>query len=267
MEGKACLYFYRDSFLKRYFYSIDDKKVEQLVYKKYIADLQNNSVENSEEINHIKKNERYKQQLWSSLSCEGISRNQVEALNYKKNDLVKLFTDYNQCVNEKENAEINTKKDFIVYNQDNKKKFFQIFLKPSVNSLSKKTIILGDSEYDFRNKTTFGLALEAEMILPFHNNEWSIFFQTYLTAKDINRNMMRVPVGVRYSAFLNKKSKLTFSPSYSILMKEIAATIGYNYKNKYSVEMKYYLFKERYYSTYSRVEYNGISLFLGYSIL
>ncbi len=266
VEGNATLYSYRDSFLKRYFFRSQNLELEQLIYKKYRSDWQNNSTEKSYETDHIKTNERYKQQLWSNLGCEDISRNRVEVLDYKRDDLVKFFIEYNQGVFNLENPNKESPKELIVYNQTNKKKFFQISIKPSVNSLTSKTITFGDAVYNYKNKTTLGVALEAEMILPFHNNEWSIFFQTYLTPSDMSRDMTRVPLGLRYSVFLNKKSKFTISPSYSILMKELATSIGYHYNNKYSIEMKYCFFKERYYSTYSRVEYNGISLFLGYSL-
>jgi hypothetical protein len=50
--------------------------------------------------NKIRKNNRYKQQLWSDLKCSTLTMNKIENTDYIKNDLVSFFIEYNECSNQ-----------------------------------------------------------------------------------------------------------------------------------------------------------------------
>ena len=87
VEGKANLYSYVEGNLFRYFYSLDNNKIEQLVFKSYIIDEK------------YGENNKYKQQFLNELKCDGITLNQVERLEYKKNSLTNFFKKFNSCTN------------------------------------------------------------------------------------------------------------------------------------------------------------------------
>lgn len=88
VEGEATLYEYADGNLKRYFFSIGNQPVKQLIFKSYLASNFRKA-----------KNESYKQQLLNNLKCSDISKESILRLNYKKWDLINIFTKFNQCVN------------------------------------------------------------------------------------------------------------------------------------------------------------------------
>ena len=86
IEGKASLYEYGNTGLKRFFYTIDNSNVEQLVYKSYKV-----------ERDLVTKNNMYKQQLLNSLNCSTFTVEKFEKLEYSANALARLFIDYNKC--------------------------------------------------------------------------------------------------------------------------------------------------------------------------
>jgi hypothetical protein len=92
VDGKADLYSYQDGNLTRYFYQTGNSCVMQLVYKQFKYTKKGVA-------NKIGKNTRFKQQLYNSLECEGISMEDIERVEYKKRDLIPLFVKYNKCVN------------------------------------------------------------------------------------------------------------------------------------------------------------------------
>jgi hypothetical protein len=86
IEGKANLYLYESNNLTRFFYSLEESEIEQLVFKRYRS--QGNKIGN----NHL-----FRQQLWSHLQCPSFRMNKVEKTNYTRRDLVKYFVDFNEC--------------------------------------------------------------------------------------------------------------------------------------------------------------------------
>ncbi|WP_298551157.1 hypothetical protein [uncultured Algibacter sp.] len=115
IEGKANLYAYKDGNLNRFFYNIEASNIEQLIFKKY---------KNNE--NDIKKNSRYKQQLWTDLQCTNLKMSDIESLKYKQNSLIDFFSKYNEC----ENAT------FKSYEKNKEKDLFNLTLRPRLNSSS-----------------------------------------------------------------------------------------------------------------------------------
>jgi len=77
LEGKANLYFYEGNNLTRYFYSVDNSDVKQLIYKSYRTSD-----------NKVEKNNSYKQQLWVDLNCKDIVLNDAKNTDYRKGDLL-----------------------------------------------------------------------------------------------------------------------------------------------------------------------------------
>ncbi|MEM7375653.1 MAG: tRNA modification GTPase [Bacteroidota bacterium] len=207
IEGKATLYLYEEGNLRRYFYKKESGDIEQLVYKSYKIS------ENQVGHNHL-----YQQQLWNELKCSGISMDKIEELTYKKNSLVAFFVTYNNCSNSS----------FINYQGKQKRKVFSLTIRPRINSSS---LSIRNSSSDLRNtqfgnKSGIGIGIEAEFVLPYNKNKWSLFIEpTYQrfsseTSAQVNNvsggelitevayQSVEIPLGIRHYFFLSQQSKL-----------------------------------------------------------
>lgn len=220
IEGEASLYDYEHGNFKRYFYKVDTSRIEQLIYKKYKVDVLK-----------VGENTRFKQQLWSDLKCESISLANIKGVNYNKKDLYKLFEIYNESKNYKYTS-FNNKADLDLFNLSVKLGVRNSTLEIS-NGLSSNSGISLDTNFD--NETSFSVGLEAELILPFNKNKWSVFveptYQYYKSAKEItyleagvntrktsvtvDYKSIEVPIGIRHYLFLNEKSKLFVNLLYT----------------------------------------------------
>lgn len=205
IEGKANIFIYKSPSMTRFFYSLDNSDIEQLIYKKY---------KTSE--GKISTNNKFRQQLWNALICDEISIQEVEGLNYSIKDLQNYFIKYNTC----------TSSDYIRYKKERKGKSFFIKLKPGVNYGSmkiKKGLNAGGVKMD--NNLSFKVGVENEFILPFNNDKWSIFIEpSYTSYKgetyygpsnkiklNVNFNYIELGLGLRHYLFLNPNSKLNFN--------------------------------------------------------
>ncbi|NPA44436.1 MAG: PorT family protein, partial [Chlorobi bacterium] len=290
VEGEASLYGYKDKNLIRYFYSVNNKPIKQLVFKSYRTPDKKAA-----------KNEYYKQQINNDLKCNSISKNELVKLEYEEKRLVEIFIKYNQCKNT----------DFIRYKEKGKKYFFlSAKFSGNVSSLlvQKSVTVLRETEFD--NKFNFSIGAEFEVVLPFYKNKWGVIveptyrqFKSETNAEDesllrdgdlictVNYKSLELPIGVRYYMFLRNKSKL-FVNILAIFDFPINSTIdfidsangdnltslnvetknnlalGFGYKyNKYSVELRMQSSREitkRY--KYWRSSYNTIAFVLGYNI-
>jgi len=259
IEGSADLFQYIDGSLRRYFFKTNSSDIEQLIYKKFKS-----------KAGKIFNNSEYKQQLWSSMNCDGFSINMVEGIDYNKTDLVKFFIKYNTC----------KKSNFTNLDNSQKKDLFNLSLRPGLRNSSLEIEDLNDDirSVDFGSKSGIRLGLELEFILPSNKNKWSIIVEpTYQTFKSekiitgivtfpatipfdrtvkVEYTSIEIPLGVRHYMFLNKNSKLFINGSVlfdlnlnSIVDFEqfqdldigsnnsLVFGIGYSY-NKYSLEFR-----------------------------
>ncbi|MCB0465758.1 MAG: PorT family protein [Aequorivita sp.] len=288
IEGKASLYYTENENTPRYFYKVDDGKIEQLIYKKYMSTA-----------TKMGKNERYKQQLSTDLICSKLNKNNFEDLQYKKTSLVNLITKYNNC----ENSEI------LVFNKNAQKAKFNLSIRPGVTFSSLSIKKYNKDRLDFDNKTGFRLGLEAEYVLPFNNGKWAIFIEpTYRHYKaekeyiyvDFNTfqkttlitaeyNSIELPVGGRHYMFLNKNaafyvdaallvdiamldSKIDSSNEggYDLNVNAdagIAFGAGFRFKNKYSIEAIYHTSRKLLKYDDIASAYNSFALIAGYNFL
>ena len=291
VEGKANLYEYVDSNLKRYFYSKESSNIEQLVIKSYTTIT-----------NTVGKNNRFKQQLWNELKCPNFKMSKLEHLDYKKNDLVRFFTEYSECHN---NA-------LVHFEPQQKRDLFNLTFRPRLNSssLNIQNSMSSSRNIDFGSKTGFGFGLEAEFILPFNKNKWAFAIEpTYQSYKsesttnvsfvsggeilaEVEYSSVEVPVGVRHYFFLDNNSKIFIDASFifdlssksSITFRRtdgssldndleidsrnnLAFGIGYKFYDKYSLEMRYQASRELLgdYSFWD-ADFKTLSIILGYSL-
>ncbi|MGM0634907.1 MAG: tRNA modification GTPase [Bacteroidota bacterium] len=293
VEGKANLYAYTDNSLRRYFYKKDDVELKQLIFKSFIV---NNS--------KVSKNNRYRQQLLHELKCPSFTTDKIERVGYKKKDLVKFFTDYNEC----------HESDYVTYVVEQQKDLFSLSIRPRINRTTTSISNQPSSFRDFNlgNKPGFGIGVEAEFILPFkkENNRWAVIIEpTFMRFKDekiktvdnystsqleaeIDYNSLEIPVGLRRYFVINKKSKFFANFSYVLNLNmdstiqitrdggvrykyfnalsavgNFALGLGYKYNDKYSVEFRLYTNKEllNKYANWTS-EYKTMSLIFGYTI-
>lgn len=288
IEGNATLYSYEDEQVKRFFYKVDNSNVTQLIYKRY-----NNLLKD----NLIRENNGYKQQLWVNLKCPNISLKDIEILDYKIDNLIKVFEKYNAYVNS----------ETFNYKEKIKKDLFNLTIRPGINnsSLLIKFENSSTGDIDFGNSLSFRFGIESEFILPFNNNKWAILIEpTYQYFNSENRNhgqlivadykSIELPIGIRHYFFLNDKSKLFINAvyisdfkmnsrikfeedqynalDYGNILKIIgksnfAIGCGYNHSNKYSLEMRYSSNREILAGhIFWNSKYNTLSVIFGYSI-
>ena len=234
VEGNTNLYSYESRSLQRFFYNKDNSNIEQLVYKKYL--IPNNGTTDNPN-NSIGENVLYKQQLWSNLKCPTIEMDKIDQLNYEKNSLINFFIEYNKCNN----------LDFINYEGLVKKDLFNLTLRIHINnsSLSIQNSSDDDLDTDFGNKLGFGFGVEAEYILPYNKNKWSISteptYQSFKSQKTIyleyvtggkriskiEYSSIEVPLSLRHYFFLDKNSKIFINASF-ILDLNLKSTLEFN---------------------------------------
>lgn len=298
VTGDAILYSYTEDNTNRYFYATKTVPTEQLIYVKYLTTDQNEGAEK------VTENNEYKQQLYKNVATTATTEKSILNLTYKKADLVAYFSKYNNIspdAMKKENA---------------KSSKGQLLIKVTAglgmvsSSLSNEGNSQQNTEFD--NKTIFKFGAEAEYILPYNKNKWSVFinpvYQKYQGENDytipsgfmafpdiqynvkIDYNAVQVPIGLRHYMFLNEKSKIFISAAYSFDLGSntkitytnktgnnitsfegnssgnLAFGLGYNFRNKFSVEARLNTKKELVnYNSYS-AKYNAIDFIFAYTI-
>jgi hypothetical protein len=290
VEGKATLYEYVDGNLIRYFYNNDNSTIEQLIFKSYITPE-----------NNIGRNNRFREQLWINLKCPNFKISEIENLEYKKNELVVFFIEYNECNNQ----------EYVNFEEKQKRDFFNLSIKPRLNnsSLTIQNYTTNSRDTDFDNKIGFGFGLEAEFILPYNRNKWAITieptYQGFKSEKTTNVNdvsggvlisnvdyrSIEIPLGLRHyfiqkinSKFfinasyifdLNSKSSIEFTRNDGSNLNSLeietsnnlAMGIGYKHNHRYSLEIRYQTKREilGHYSFWNS-EYKTFSIIFGYSL-
>jgi hypothetical protein len=252
IQGDASLFQYTDGSLTRFFYSMGVLPAQQLVYKSYRqSDLQ------------VRKNETYKQQLWNDLKCETITRDDSKNLIYGLNELRRLFAKFNACKNSK----------YTDYTKFEKKDFLHLALRPGVHlsSLAISNTVSPSRDAEFEKQFGIRFGIEAEIELPFNKKEWTLIIEpTYRSfhasiSRDIQPvkvayQSLELPLGVRYSYYLNPKDRLFLNASYvmdfafksmveyedtgDVKISSVpnpAVGVGYSFNTKFSFEFRYNL--------------------------
>ncbi len=265
VEGKSTLYSYVDGNLTRYFYSIGESNIEQLVFKSFTTPE-----------NEIRINNRFRNQLYNNLKCTDIKKNRIEKLKYKKAELVNFFVAYNSCNNE----------EYINFEKKQKKDLFNLNIRPRLNSSS---LTSNYRNTNIKNELGFGFGIEAEFILPFHKNKWSFIieptYQSFIKESTrnviINYSSIEFHTGVRHYFFLNDNSKLFINasviydfglnnPQIDLLEIETpfntAFGLGYKYNDKFSIELRYQTPRQLLSNFDFFAEYKTLSIVFGYSL-
>lgn len=271
VEGKASLYQYANTSLRRYFYSTENKPdIEQLVYKVY----KNN------EANKVVENNDFRGQLWDNLKCNTLDVNQVRKTKYQQKQLESIFVKYNTCNNAA----------YVLYKtKRNSKDVINITLRPRIMS-SFFRVENNDANIrettDLDAQTSFGFGAEIEYILPYNKNKWGIiaevnyssyqgekstlntddFFDRRLDYK-VDNSLIEISLGLRHYLYLNNDAKFFINAGYALANQvgdpslEYSRTfgtnptvtdvlpiqshsgsflggLGFKYKNKFSLEYR-----------------------------
>jgi hypothetical protein len=290
IEGKASLFFFKDESLTRFFYKTDDSAINQLVYKRYITNG-----------NMIAQNNKFRQQLLFALRCKGIGRQNVEYLRYSKREIEKLFLIYNQSAgSDYVNYESKQDKDLFHLSIRPGVNFSSLAIDDYLSSLrsadfgNNLNLRLGiEAEYIFPfNRNKWGLIIE-----PTYQSFKAKSIKEASTVvggkilENVDYKSIEWPMGIRHYFFLNDKSKIFLNVSYNIDFFSLGSKIkitrndgsvlysldinpnrnlvfgaGYKFKNKYSVELRYYTKREILRYVYWSSDYKTIAIMFGYTL-
>ncbi|HLP62992.1 tRNA modification GTPase [Flavobacterium sp.] len=237
IEGDVNLYLYNKGEVIRYFFKTSKTdSINQLVYHKYL---------NEEDNTIIEFNSLYKNQLYSTLTCDAMTLSDFENLQYKKASLSKVIEKHNKCsgisYTNYENASNQKEKVFLKFNTG--LNFASLDIVDPNQFLNLST--------EIKNEFIFKVGLEAEYILPFNNNKWSVFLNpSYhkfkaeknfvnndglgIHSEDVNHtvnvdySIVEIPVGFRYYSYLNSKSRIFYNIAYVFKIDFGSSTISYD---------------------------------------
>ncbi len=194
--GKASLYFYENTAFGRFFYSVSDTAINQLIYKEYRT-----------EYNQVAMNCKFREQLWNNVRYANSSMSSLENIRFNRSELERYFKKYNSDGG-------NTA---LTYGSQKKRDSFQLRLTPGLNySWVIVTNAAAPDEFvDFGHKISYRIGVEAQFILPFNRNKWGILFDPgyqYINASghntyepvEIRYQSIEFPIGLRHTFFMNK---------------------------------------------------------------
>ncbi len=165
VTGTASLYEFNDKNRKRYFYSIEDGPLKQLVWKEYR--LPEGQQAGAVGKSTIQTNRQFRQQLINTLSCSKNSSRKLKSIKYIAAELKPYFINYNECKDPnyvyRSEAEIKVQKS----NSD----LFNMWIKPGfkVSYLNTETSAFPFDNYLFGYKPGFRFGLDFEFF-PRYNN-------------------------------------------------------------------------------------------------
>lgn len=210
--GKAVLYEYFESGLRRYFYSMGDETPKQLVYKRYMQ----SDPEGRFETGYAASNDLYKQQIFNDLKCASINDRMVTNLKYERAALMKMFLKYNECTGTAVAPVEAIKPESALH----------LTLRPGLFN-NGMYIDNGTSRTELNKALAFRFGVELEMVLPFNKGLWSTtfepVFQTYSSESStgtitVDYKSIDLSVSLRRYLFIkdNGSLYLNFGAAYGL---------------------------------------------------
>lgn len=260
VDGKADLFVYRSPVLERFFYSVDDAPVTQLVYKQFRVNAAS-----------ISSNRTYQQQLKNDVACGEVSDAVLRKLRYDERSLERYFLSFNICNGEQpEVARQKTK--------------LRWYITPGVDLARFK--IDNDNGYQkaYEDGINFRIGFMAEHPLSFNKGKWAIIleptFQSYSAGANVRYKSLELPLGLRHYFFLNTNARLfanaffvadvpvqydlVWSPTTTyrgnLPSGSLAGGLGFNYR-KFSVECRKYFTRsvlddaDRFFFVYDKISF------------
>jgi hypothetical protein len=191
LDGKISLWSFKD-WNERFFVS-SDETFKQLVWKKYLLT----------ESNGIGFNVDYRQYLLVNFKCAGTESMLAKEIQYSENELKSFFIKYNECLGFVASQPISG---------SGSKTRFNLKVTPGIlrSSFAFNNTLIPSLAASFDPATIYRLGIEAELVLPFSGNKWSVFIE---------------PNYYTYNA--SAQSKLFNSPTqYNIDYKTVEFSLG-----------------------------------------
>ena len=289
VEGEASLFSQYDNGSEIFFFSVNGIELKQLVYKTWMSD---NKIE--------RKTNRFRKQLFDNLMCETISFDTANKLKYQKKDLIDFFIKFNDCKNS--DATVYNKKERIFnVNLRPRVNFTSLILDETGDRLNPRSFDFG-SQTTFG----FGVEFEAILpfsnnkwaiaLEPTYDGDLS---DEFIIENDVNVDervivnytSVNVPITLRHYSYINTNSKLFINASVvfdfpvnsstidfkiddrisqsadPVESANFAFGVGYKFKNKYGVEVRYYTDRDIINDSGSfSTSFNQFSLIFGYTI-
>jgi hypothetical protein len=278
IEGNADLYLFKEGNLIKFFYKKNQETpIKQLEYKKYLNTK-----------GGLAENNNYLTQLRLDLPCNKLD---IKTIKYTQKSLVNFFLKYNNC-------DKNTTTALKNYDSKKNKSKFNLKLKVGMKNatITPKNTSSNTTKLESKG-TNLKIGLEAELVLPFNKNKWSIYAEpTYNSFNEdidgdsdgsINYKSIKIDIGAKHYMFLNHNSKLFLLGALGIDLSmdskivfnsnrelEISSGphltfgLGYNYKDKYSIETRYSInndLTDNY--SFWETKYSSFSIVFGYNFL
>lgn len=293
VDSKVGLYEYKSGNIKRFFYKTENGNIEQLIHKKYTVNEDTGATK-------LVSNNDFQKQLWQNLNCGNKSIDDILKLKYGHKDLTKYFTEYNNCKNnvvvsfekKSESGSINFKANFGISSSS---LFISNHLTDVATDFGKKTNFVFGAEVEWvlplnRNKWAVYLASSYNS---YKNSATGIAYNKGPFSSDTvienwyaSLNHLDVALGVRYYIFVSDNSRIFIAGSYIVsnmlssdiheaqgnyqaeakIRNRLGCGIGYSYKNKFNVELKYSSANIFDNYVYWDSTYNMTSFVLGYTI-
>lgn len=215
-SGDKTLYSYKAQNTTKYFYSDSSLIIQPLIYKKYYPEG-NRSV--------VATNESYISQLKTIFKDDAVANAAASKVQYTTVGLIKIFKTHNDKLSGDSHEEFQTKKGASKFN---------LAVRPGINFYSPLKLDGSSQNEGFPSKSGFRIGVEAELVLPFNKNKWSIIFEpTYsfytndkMTTKTNDQlytitmdsySFISLPLGIRHYMFLNDKSKFFINGQVNVL--------------------------------------------------
>lgn len=216
ITGNKNLYSYQGQNVTRYFYSDSNSSIQPLIYKKYF--FNGNNLQ-------IAANEEYINQLMAIFSDDNKVQTLIPKTKYVSTDLKKIFNIYNNKISGTTHEQS--------FSESKKTSKFNLAIRPGFNFYSPLEITKTFSNEGLHSKTGFRIGVEAELVLPFNKNKWSIVveptFSLYNNKSTIRTNdnlyninvdnysFISIPLSVRHYMFINDKSKIFINAGINLL--------------------------------------------------
>lgn len=156
-EGRASLYYYNNEYITRFFYSIANSPIQQLVYKEYLT------CETG-----IATNSDYQNQLWLYVRTKDATMSTMHYIQYNVSDLKHYFNKYNMRYSGAD-ASLQFETEQAMQTRIN------VRITPGINfaSLAIENNFPDSQRYaDYGQVSSFRVGLEGEFLLPFNNHNW-----------------------------------------------------------------------------------------------
>jgi len=211
IEGDASLYSYQEGNFIRYFFSTEQIKTTQLIYRLYKSD------------DMIVFDNSFKKQLLTNLLCSEFLLTDFQILRYNRKDLLNHFVQYFDCNN--------LSSTIYTYKRDFKRLIYSVKTGISISSIDFTRRTYFRTEGNLQNGLGFTLLGELEFKLPFNNGKISALLEpgiqvfsadapinyvinaneTDTTTVNVNYKSILLPLGVRYHLLNSNKSNLYLS--------------------------------------------------------